>query len=138
MVSFSQRRIIKVDFFQMSTNTYCYRKALMAYCGLFGPGVILIFAIVPFWARLRHVLAFKAVLKGVNATAIGLVGAACVILWESAIVSASDAMVFCFALTLAVYFGIQAPIVVILGGIMGALLHEDVIDIGTKSYCEAD
>ena len=110
----------------------------MAYCGLFGPGVILIFAIVPFWARLRHILAFKAVLKGVNATAIGLVGAACVILWEEAIESTSDAMVFCFALTLAVYFNIQAPIVVILGGIMGALLHEDVIDLGAKSYCEAN
>lgn len=46
--------------------------ALIAYIGLFGPGVILIFAIVPFWARLRHVLAFKAILKGVNATAIGV------------------------------------------------------------------
>ena len=46
--------------------------ALIAYCGLFGPGVILIFAVVPFWARLRHVMAFKAVLKGLNATAIGV------------------------------------------------------------------
>lgn len=93
--------------------------ALIAYCGLFGPGVILIFGMVPFWARLRHLKAFKATLHGVNATAIGLVGAACVILWESAIESAADAMVFCFALTLAVYFNVQAPIVVILGGIMG-------------------
>jgi chromate transporter len=46
--------------------------ALVAYCGLFAPGVILIFAVVPFWARLRHVLAFKAILKGLNATAIGV------------------------------------------------------------------
>ena len=29
--------------------------ALVAYVGLFGPGVILIFGMVPFWARLRHV-----------------------------------------------------------------------------------
>jgi chromate transport protein ChrA len=65
-----------------------------------------------------------------------LVGAACVILWEAAVHSSADAMVFCFALTLAVYFGIQAPIVVILGGIMGALLHDDVIDLGQVGYCE--
>lgn len=109
--------------------------ALMAFLGLFGPGVILIFAVVPFWARLRHVMAFKAILRGVNATAIGLVGAACVILWESAIVSSADAMVFCFALTLAVYFGIQAPIVVFAGGVLGALLHDDVIDLGQQAYC---
>ena len=58
---------------------------LVAYVGLFGPGVILIFGMVPFWARLRHVKWFKSALNGVNAAAIGLVGAACVILWEGAI-----------------------------------------------------
>ena len=63
--------------------------------------------------------------------------AACVILWEAAVHSASDAMVFCFAGTLAVYFGIQAPIVVLLGGILGAVLHEDVIDLGQRDYCDA-
>jgi chromate transporter len=59
--------------------------ALIDYLGIFGPGVILIFAAVPFCARLRHVRWFKSTLKGVNATAIGLVGAACCILWEAAI-----------------------------------------------------
>jgi chromate transporter len=109
--------------------------ALIAYCGLFGPGVILIFGMVPFWARLRHVLAFKAVLKGVNATAIGLVGAACVILWEAAVEDAADAMVFCFALTMAVYFNVQAPIVILMGGVIGAILHEDLLDYGQQPYC---
>ena len=109
--------------------------ALVAYVALFAPGVILIFAIVPFWARLRHVQSFKAVLKGLNATAIGFVGAACVVLWETAIVSAADAMVFCFSLTMAVVFSVQAPIVVIMGGVMGDLLHEDVIDYGQQPYC---
>ena len=46
--------------------------ALVAYVGLFAPGVILIFAVVPFWAKLRRFVAFKATLKGVNATAIGV------------------------------------------------------------------
>eukprot|EP00558_Chaetoceros_sp_UNC1202_P003103 CAMPEP_0197238282 /NCGR_PEP_ID=MMETSP1429-20130617/4804_1 /TAXON_ID=49237 /ORGANISM="Chaetoceros sp., Strain UNC1202" /LENGTH=465 /DNA_ID=CAMNT_0042697405 /DNA_START=118 /DNA_END=1515 /DNA_ORIENTATION=- len=109
--------------------------ALVAYCGLFGPGVILIFAIVPFWARLRHVFWFKVVLNGVNATAIGLVGAACVILWESAVSNTADAIVFCFAGTLAMVFNIQAPLVVIAGGVLGAILSKDVASLGQVSFC---
>jgi chromate transporter len=109
--------------------------ALVAYIGLFGPGVILIFGIVPFWARLRHNQMFKAILKGLNSTAIGLVGAACVILWESAIRTAADAMVFSLAITLAVYFNVMAPLVVLAGGVFGALLHEDVLDLGQQPYC---
>jgi chromate transporter len=62
--------------------------ALVAFVGLFGPGVILIFGFVPFWAKLRHNMTFRAILKGLNSTAIGFVGAACVTLWESAITTA--------------------------------------------------
>jgi chromate transporter len=81
-------------------------------------------------------MTFKAIcLKGVNATAIGLVGAACVILWESAISDAADAMIFCFALTLAVVFNVQAPFVILAGGVMGAILHDDVLDLGQQPYC---
>jgi chromate transporter len=109
--------------------------ALVAYCGIFGPGVILIFAVVPFWARLRHNQTFKAILKGVNATAIGLVGAACVILWESAISNAAGAIVFSVALTMAVAFGIQAPICILVGGIVGAILHPDALNLGQLPYC---
>ena len=108
---------------------------LVAYCGLFGPGVILIFAMVPFWARARHNDTFKAVLQGVNATAIGLVGAACVILWESAVVDAADAMIFAVAITMAVAFGFQAPYCILAGGVIGAILHPDALDLGQVPYC---
>lgn len=108
--------------------------ALMAYLGLFGPGVILIFAMVPFWARLRHYSAFRIVLSGVNSTAIGLVGAACVILWEEAITTRADSIVFCVAGTMAVVFNIQAPIVVFTGGVVGAILFKDAASLGQKIY----
>jgi chromate transporter len=111
--------------------------ALIAFVGLFGPGVILIFGIVPFWARLRHNQTFKALLVGLNSTAIGLVGAACVILWEGAIVTTADAMVFSVAITMAVYFNVVAPLVVLAGGVFGALLHEDVLNLGQQPYCIA-
>lgn len=110
--------------------------ALLAYVGLFGPGVILIFAMVPYWAALRHNSTFKAVLKGVNATAIGLVGAACVILWESAIRDAADAMIFCVAFTLAIVFATPAPVCIFVGGVIGAIMHPDALNLGQVSYCE--
>ena len=110
--------------------------ALVAYVGLFGPGVILIFGMVPFWARLRHVRWFKCALNGVNATAIGLVGAACVILWEGAVSTFADAMVFTLALCLCMVYGIGAPYVVMTGGVFGAILHKDALGLGQNLWCE--
>jgi chromate transporter len=109
--------------------------ALVSFCGLFGPGVILIFAAVPFWARLRHNPTFKAVLTGVNAAAIGLVGAACVILWESAIGDAADAMVFSVAFTMTVVYDIPAPLCILAGGVVGAILYPGAANLGQQPYC---
>ena len=108
---------------------------LVAYVGLFGPGVILIFAIVPFWARARHIDWFKWALKGINAAAIGLVGAACVILWELAIKTTADAMVFVLAGTLAFVYGLGSPYVVLSGFVFGAILSQDAASLGQVTYC---
>lgn len=77
---------------------------------------------------------FKVVLHGLNATAIGLVGAACVILWESAIRNSADAIVFCVAGTLAVYFNTPAPMVVLVGCLVGAILCQDAASLGQKPF----
>jgi len=90
---------------------------------------------VPFWARLRHIQWFKSALNGVNATAIGLVGAACIILWEGAIGTAADAMVFILAGTLAMVYGWGAPYVVLAGGVFGAILHNDALGLGQVEWC---
>jgi chromate transporter len=109
--------------------------ALVAFIGLFGPGVILIFAVVPYWARIRHNQTFQSILSGVNATAIGLIGAACVTLWEAAIEDAADAIVFSVAFTIAVVFNTAAPICIIVGGIVGAILHPKALNLGQQPYC---
>jgi chromate transporter len=109
--------------------------ALTAFIGLFGPGIILIFAAVPFWARIRNNVTFKIVLQGINASAIGLIGAACVTLWVSAIGTAADAMVFSISLTMASVYAFQAPYCVLVGGIVGAILHPDALNLGQRSYC---
>jgi len=91
---------------------------------------------VPFWAHLRHYDWFKALLHGLNATAIGLIGSACVTLWEGAIITHADAIVFCTALTLSVYFQVQAPLVVFSGLILGAILCDDAANLGQVPFCE--
>lgn len=86
-------------------------------------------------ARLRHNADFKAILKGLNASAIGLVGAACIILWETAITGAADAIVFSIALTMTVVWDVEAPLCVLAGGIVGAILHPDAANLGQVPYC---
>ena len=85
---------------------------------------------------MRKIAWFKAVLNGVNAAAIGLVGAACVILWESVINTTADAIVFVFAGSLACFFSVQAPIAIIAGGVLGAILFKDAASLGQIPYCE--
>ena len=90
---------------------------------------------VPFWARLRHVQWFKSALNGVNATAIDLDGAACVILSEGAVVTAADAMVFVLASALAMVYNWGTQFVVLVGGVFGAILHEDALSFGQVEWC---
>jgi hypothetical protein len=110
----------------------------VAYCDIFGPGVILILA----WCRFGlacDTSTFKAILRSSNATAIGWVGAACVILWELAESNAAGAMVFSIADTGRGVF-VQAPICILVGGICGAILHPDAqsqvpcVDQGTVPF----
>ena len=106
--------------------------ALIAYVGLFGPGVILIFAMMPFWATLRHSAWFKAVLVGLNATAIGFIFAACILMWESAIGNAAAASVFCVSGSMAIVWKFPAPACVFAGGVVGAILK--LVELGQKPY----
>jgi len=47
-----------------------------AWLGLFGPGVMLIYGILPFWGAFRSQPAYRRALPGLNASAVGLVVAA--------------------------------------------------------------
>ena len=108
--------------------------AIVAEVGLFGPGYILIFAMVPFWGHVRHSSKFKAILKGVNAAAIGLIGSGCVFLYTRAVKTAADAMVFVLAGGSACFFSAQAPLVVFLGAVLGGLFSPGVLNVGQVKY----
>ena len=54
----------------------------LAFMGIFGPGLILTVAFQGFWRKLRTKPLFLALLRGINASAIGLVFTAVYRLWE--------------------------------------------------------
>lgn len=108
--------------------------AVVAELALFGPGYILIFALVPFWSRVRHWAWFKAVLKGVNAAAIGLIGSGCVFLYAAAVSKAADAMVFILAGGLACFYSVPAPGVILSGAILGAIFSPAFLGVGQVKY----
>lgn len=109
---------------------------LIAFVGLYAPGVMLVYGMVPIWAKLRHEAWFQCALTGINATAIGFVGAACIITWESVIHTRADVVVFVFAGSLASFFNVKAPFAIISGGIVGAVLFKNAASLGQVEYCE--
>lgn len=95
--------------------------AVVANLGLMGPGFILIFAMLPFWTKARHYAWFKAIVKGLNASAIGLIGGGCVFLYAKSVKDASDAIVFVLCGGLASFYTLGAPQTIALGAVLGAV-----------------
>mmetsp|Transcript_23493 Transcript_23493/g.39353 ORF Transcript_23493/g.39353 Transcript_23493/m.39353 type:complete len:433 (-) Transcript_23493:498-1796(-) len=50
---------------------------LICWVGLFGPGVMLIFGVLPFWGWFRSNRNYKLALPGLNASSVGLIVASC-------------------------------------------------------------
>ena len=103
--------------------------------GLFSPGLMLVFAVMPFWITLRRKHWFRCVLSGLNAVATGMIGAACITLYEMTVLTRADAMVFAFAITLAAAFSLSALLVVISGLIFGAIISKYALSLGQVPYC---
>jgi chromate transporter len=106
-----------------------------AWLGLFGPGVMLIFAVLPFWGKFRKWDVYKRALPGLNAAAVGLVVAAVfnIVFKVRALSPFPDASVciglictFCahvIKLPVGRWTLAQAPMVIILGGLLGLFAH---------------
>jgi chromate transporter len=106
---------------------------LVAEIGLLGPGFLLIFAVIPFWSKLRHTKWFQAILRGVNATAIGFIASACIVLFAKAVHTAADAMVFVIAAALTMYYDVSAPLALLVGIVAGSLFSEKLLNVGQLS-----
>jgi chromate transport protein ChrA len=99
--------------------------ALLGYLAIFFPGLILKNAIVPFWQSVREHKAVKMVFRGVNACALGLVFSATWLLFEQTNAfggsSGYHSVIASAAFVANGYLDFPAPLVIILGGAMGAI-----------------
>mmetsp|Transcript_25854 Transcript_25854/g.53072 ORF Transcript_25854/g.53072 Transcript_25854/m.53072 type:complete len:458 (-) Transcript_25854:48-1421(-) len=96
--------------------------AIVANLGLMGPGFILIFAMLPFWSKARHYSWFQAIIRGLNASAVGLIGGGCIFLYTKSVSDAADAIVFVLCGGLASFYDFGAPQTIAIGALIGAAL----------------
>lgn len=94
---------------------------LLALAGLFLPGVLVIYAALPFWERLRRYPWMRIALVGVNATAIGLVVGVVFLLWERADPGPAGAVIALLSFGAVVFYRAPAPAVIVGAGIAGGL-----------------
>ncbi|KAG0234139.1 hypothetical protein BGW42_006880 [Actinomortierella wolfii] len=99
--------------------------ALLCSIGIFAPGLLLPCAIIPLWQALRNRPIVKMIFRGVNAAALGLVYSAVWLLWLQITKSGgSDGyhiVIASAAFVASGYLGFPAPLVIVLGGAMGAI-----------------
>ena len=93
--------------------------ALIAFLAMFLPGILIIFAVLPFWERARRHAMVGRLLTGVNATDIGLVVAAVFLLWERAVSSPQAAAMALLAFGSVAFFRAPAPLVILGSGVLG-------------------
>ncbi|KAJ3325835.1 hypothetical protein HDU76_013058 [Blyttiomyces sp. JEL0837] len=106
-----------------------YAGALLAWVGIFLPGLLLKAGILPIWKQYRGLPMVKVVFKGLNAVAVGLVFSATYLLWEKAVSigpaghSLGEYPFFVAVAALAYVFvefiKVPAPWVVLAGGLVG-------------------
>lgn len=98
---------------------------ITAWLGLFGPGVVLIFGVLPFWGAFRQQPLYRRALPGLNSAAVGLVLAAAIdmSLKVRTISPFPDASVIIglLAFVAVKFYKLQAPIAVVSGGILGLI-----------------
>jgi len=104
----------------------------VGFLGLFGPGVMLIYAFMPFWDRLRRRHWTRCLLVGMNASSIGLVFTACVKLYASYVRNFGEAVIMLLAMVLVRFYGVKAPLAII--GCAGLGWAFYVLDLGGP-YC---
>ncbi|KAG7375829.1 hypothetical protein PHYPSEUDO_015145 [Phytophthora pseudosyringae] len=109
--------------------------AIVSSMGLFGPGIVLFFGLLPLWERVRDNTSLKIFLSGVNASATGLIVASFFLLWDKAVhTNASAAVGLATALMVGV-FRVPTSMAIIIGAILGFLLSSEVFDLGQKDFC---
>jgi chromate transporter len=100
--------------------------ALVGIVGIFLPGMLILLGTLPFWEALRTSVSAQAVMRGVNAAVVGMLGAAFYNpIWATSVKTIGDFVLALFSFLLLIVFRIPPLVVVIitaLGGIVLAIL----------------
>jgi chromate transport protein ChrA len=109
--------------------------AMIGYVAIFGPGLALHTGMMGLWKVLRRYRWFVSGLRGINATAVGLIYAAVYRLWEIGFLSkdfrtgtslATDPWFLVIAATAytgGMWFNVDAPVAIVMGGVMGMIWY---------------
>ncbi|KAK0926218.1 hypothetical protein LTR91_025153 [Friedmanniomyces endolithicus] len=109
--------------------------ALLAYLGIFAPGILISAGLMGVWGRLRSQRWLKSFLRGVNALAVGLVFTAVYRLWQLGFIDAQHSVgqplgsdpwwvvVTATSFVTGRWFGLNAAAAILLGGVMGLVWY---------------
>jgi chromate transporter len=98
--------------------------AAIALVGVFLPGLLLVYGMLPFWDALRLRPTAQAAMRGANAAVVGILGAALYSpVWTSAVLAPSDFALALAGFLLLTVWKAQPWIVVLLLAAGGTLLH---------------
>jgi chromate transporter len=97
--------------------------AALGLVGIFLPGILILLGALPFWDAFRQRAGGQAIMRGINAAVVGLLGAALYNpLWVSSVKSGSDFAVALAGFVLLTAWGTPPLMVVILGAFAGVLV----------------
>lgn len=97
--------------------------AALGLLAIFLPGMLIVTAALPFWNNLRQRVAAQAVMRGVNAAVVGLLGAALYHpIWTSSVRSAADVAVALIGFVLLTAWHAPPLLVVIISALLGMAL----------------
>ncbi len=104
-----------------SHRVFC---ALIALIAIFLPGILILIGTLPFWDTLRSRSDAQAIMRGINAAVVGLLGAALYSpVWTSAVANARDASVAVIGFVLLTAWRTPPIVVVAAGGVVGIVLY---------------
>lgn len=114
-----------------TTNTPTIVGALLGFIGIFFPGIVLVIGFHSIWRALRANRFVASILRGINATAVGLVFTAVHRLWEIGFLTPDDVrgkslgtnpwwvVIAATTYTAVDSFSVPTPVAIVVGGAMG-------------------
>jgi chromate transporter len=97
--------------------------AALGLIGIFLPGILILIGTLPFWETLRARAGAQAVIRGINAAVVGILGGALYTpLWTGSVKTAGDFSVALIGFILLVMWRAPPLLVVVIGAVAGASL----------------